>query len=94
MSFIVLDPTSNGEKEAEFDLALRPETLDGKTLGVIDNGKLHSDVVLQYVVERLQREYRIREIKWVKKASPSHPVPPEQFERLKECHLVLAGVGD
>jgi hypothetical protein len=94
MSLIVLDPTGTGEKEISFELAERPLTLDGKILGVIDNGKHQANVVLQFVMERLQRDYRLAQVKWIKKPSVSHPISAEQIEQLKECHLVLSGIGD
>lgn len=94
MSFIVMDPSSSGEKEAVFEMAPRPGTLDGKKIGVIDNGKHQANIVLKFVVEKLQSDYKLAEIKWVKKPSISHPIPTQQMEQLKDCHLVLSGIGD
>ncbi len=94
MSIFVLDPTKSEDTVSGFTTAPRLKTLDGKILGVITNGKRRADTVLQYVIDNLKEDYRLSEVKWVKKPSVSHPIPPDLIAELEGCHFVLSGIGD
>lgn len=94
LTIYVLDPTDEQGTTVGFALAPRPETLDGKVLGVINNGKRNAKLILGYLVELLKEEYAISEVKWVKKPSVSHPISPNLAKELQTCHLILSGVGD
>lgn len=93
-NLIIFDPTVEPVSEG-FSLASRPVNLEGKVLGLLDNGKHQSDRLLQKVGDLLVKEYGVR--KWIllKKSSAYRPVPGEQLEELsKECQLAIAGIGD
>jgi hypothetical protein len=94
LGIYVLDPTNLQATVTGFNTAPRLKTLDGKRIGVINNGKRRADFILQSIIELLQKEYLIAGIKWVKKPSVSHPISPELISKLQDCHLVLSGVGD
>lgn len=73
MTITVLDPT-NGPVKAAFDRAPRPVTLKGLTLGLIDNGKRHSDYMLKGIGRRLKDLHGFEGEIHLKKPSPSHAV--------------------
>lgn len=90
----VLDPTAE-IVGAQAELASRPDTLEGKVIGLIDNSKLNSDVVLKAVGQKLQEQYRVKDLYVVRKRSGSHPIAEDQVEDLiKVCDLVVSGIGD
>lgn len=89
---LILDPTE-GPVTQESELVPRLNTLEGRVLGIINNSKPNSDLLLRGIAERLQKDYRL-EIIWVDKTNASLPAPPSILEQLKSCHAVLAGVGD
>ena len=94
MSITVLDPTNEPIKTA-FEMAPRPESLKGLTLGLIDNGKKNSDYLVKKIADRLRDLYGLKEGIHVKKPSPSHAVPEVAARELAEkSNLVLAGIGD
>lgn len=94
MKYTVLDP-ADGPRESGFKLAGRPESLEGITVGVIENGKKNSDYVLKKIVDRLKERYGFASAVYVKKVSASSPIPPEAARDLaQQCRVVVAGIGD
>jgi hypothetical protein len=94
MTITVLDPTSGPVKTA-FDMAPRPGSLKGLTLGLIDNGKRNSDYMLKEIGRRLKDLYGFRGEVHLKKPSPSHAVSEDAARELAEkAQVVLAGIGD
>jgi hypothetical protein len=90
----LLDPTVPATPET-VQMASRLPGLEGKRLGLLDNGKLKSDKFLTYVAEILQREYRLAGTMKRRKASPYFPCQPELLEELiSRCDLVITGIGD
>ena len=91
---ILLNPEGTSP-EGSLPLAARPKTLTGKTIGVLSNSKLNADAVLSAVGELLAERYGAAGI--VHRAKPNFSLPaPEATmqELLKQCDIVLAGVGD
>ena len=94
MSLVVYNPTS-GPTERTMVMAPRPDTLNHSVLGVIDNGKLHSDAVLDRITRGLKERYHLKDVIGVKKESVSHPIRDDEARRLADrCDIALAGVGD
>lgn len=94
MSITVYDPTS-GTVAEKMHLAPRPASLDRSVAGVIDNGKLQSDVVLNRMVENLKSRFAISDVVSVRKSAASQGIKEEAARMLAEkCDFVLAGVGD
>jgi hypothetical protein len=94
MSITVLDPTNEPIKTA-FEMAPRPESMKGFTLGLIDNGKKNSDYLVKKIGDRLRELHGLEGVVHVKKPSPSHAVPEDAARELAEkTDLVLAGIGD
>ena len=90
---IVLDPT-NETKAAGGQPAMRPTTLQGKTVGFISNGK---EGTKGYFVE-LERQFRdvfgVAEIVWRTKSNFSAPASASIVDEIKTWQAVVAGVGD
>lgn len=57
----VLDPTA-GPARGTGGVAPRPGTLDGKTIGVIWNGRAYGDRILSEALDLLKQRHRIREV--------------------------------
>lgn len=94
MSITVYNPTSD-PIPAETLMAPRPASLQGKVLGIIDNGKRNSDTVLQYIGQQLKERYGIKETITIKKHSFSHAIRENEADTLKkQCDIVISGVGD
>jgi hypothetical protein len=93
-NLIIFDPTVEPVSEG-FALAPRPVQLEGKIVGLLDNGKHQSDKLLEKVGTLLTKEYGVRKLILVKKPSAYRPAPVEQLEELmKECQMAIAGIGD
>ena len=94
MSFSVFDPTEGPAPKA-FTPAPRPLSLEGKVIGILDNGKLRSDVLLREVQELLRNEAGIADFVVVRKASAYRPAPDEELNDLaRRADAVVAGIGD
>ena len=90
---IVLDPTS-GPIVERGHRAERPASLEGKTVGFLDNSKPNSDKVLRYLDELL-RQHGITASVHRRKPTSSRVAPAELLEELaREVDLVVPGVGD
>ncbi len=94
MSFPVFDPTA-GPTPTPFSPAVRPTTLAGKVVGVLDNGKTHSDLLLHEIEELLRKEAGVKDIILLRKASAYRPAPSEQLDGLAHrVDAAVTGIGD
>lgn len=92
---IVLDPTSKvAEKELEIPSPLK--NLEGKIMGVVWNGKLGADILLDRFAERLKERFRLDQIIKLQHRADSFSDIPENTlnEYVEKCAFVLVGVGD
>jgi hypothetical protein len=72
--------------------AERPKSLAGLRIGLIDNGKEFSDVVLESLSETLRRDYGVTEIKIWRKGFPAKGAPFIE-EMAAETDVAISGVG-
>ena len=90
---IILDPT-NETKAAGGQPAMRPTTLQGKTVGFISNGK---EGTKGYFLE-LERQFRdvfgVADVVWRTKSNFSAPANASIVDEIKAWQAVVAGVGD
>ncbi len=94
MSLIVFNPTS-GPSLKELHMAKRNKPLDGSVIGLVDNGKMNSDTVVQFLGEKLQDKYKVTEVIRFKKHSFSHGLKEEDARMLAgKCDFIISGVGD
>lgn len=72
----------------------RPESLEGATLGILENNKEFSDWVLDRVRDRLKESVGITQEIQLRKHHLAQAASPEILEELSaRCDAVLVGVG-
>lgn len=90
----VLDPTVQ-PIPAEGVVADRPETLNGKVIGLLANGKLNSEEILALTQEVLADRYEFKGVVARNKRNASRPCPEEIIDELVEqCDVVITSSGD
>ena len=92
--FEILDPTVEPRKQP-LTFVPRPDSLTGKRIGLVENTKFNSDVILTKLGERLAREHGMTVSRMIRKRSPSHAVTEEAADELRRISdFVVSGVGD
>ena len=89
----VLDPT-NERKAAGTQPAVRPSSLQGKTVGFISNGKEGTKGYFAHLERMLRAELGVAEVVWRTKPNFSAPAGAHIVDEIKNWHAVVAGVGD
>jgi len=88
----LLDPTSEREPSHR-PLALRPNALDGKTVGLLDISKPRGDVFLDALQTKL--ESRGITVERFKKPTFTKPAPPDLRHEIEtKCDLVIEALAD
>lgn len=94
MSIIVYNPT-NGPSIKSKNMAKRLHPLENSVIGLIDNGKKNSNVVVERAVFGLKRKYKLKDVYIHNKKSFSHGLNQEEAKMLAEkCDFIITGVGD
>jgi hypothetical protein len=79
----------------DFHLNDRPNDLNGKRLGLMENTKDNSDKLLYELGEVLKQKYNFAEVKYFSKHHASLPAKPEVIQSiLNEVDMLITGVGD
>ncbi len=92
--FTVLNPTVP-PMPAHGDMAPRPESLNGKTVGLLSNGKRNADKLLDYVSVLIAEHYQIQGVVARDKGNASRPCPDDLLqELLSQCDMVVTATGD
>jgi hypothetical protein len=92
----ILDPTSVAQ-DKRYELAQRRlRTLDGATVGLLDNSKLNAAPLLAAIGELLRERYAIKATMVRTKGHGfSYPVEePLAQEMAEHCDVVIAAIGD
>lgn len=90
----VLDPTGVN-KAVRLHPSARFDTLNGKVLGVLDNGKPNFNLLLDRLQEVLGQRYQFAQVIRRTKPTVMAGAPPEIIQELAEkCDLVINGLGD
>jgi hypothetical protein len=89
----VLDPTAEEAAVAAISAA-RLASLEGRTVGLLDNGKIRVRELLDHVEEMLRSQYGVAQVRRVRKPDASRPAPPEVMADLKRCEAIISAVGD
>ncbi|SJZ86446.1 hypothetical protein SAMN02745126_02615 [Enhydrobacter aerosaccus] len=93
MSFIVLDPTS--EKAAPAGkTAPRLDTLAGKTIGFISNGKKGTKGFFGHLERILREEHGVADVVLRTKSNYSAPADAHIVAEIKRWDAVVSGIGD
>lgn len=93
MSIIVLDPTSGRPVQAA-TMATALDSLAGRSVGLLDNGKKNVTLFLDEVERVLRERYGVAAVVRSKKQNQNAPAPPEQLAELTVCDAVISAVGD
>ena len=94
MSMEVFDPTTSSEQE-EINYVPRPQNFEGLKVGLVDNTKYNSRVLLEKIAERLQSKYNMEMVHIDTKQSASHHVTEQAVKEFKtKADFVIAGIGD
>jgi hypothetical protein len=95
MTIKILDPTVRAEEALDVAVAKRVGDLDGKVLGLLHNGKVNADRLLDLVREQLGARYRLRDVVMIRKDSASRVADANDLDRLaRECDAVVTAIGD
>jgi hypothetical protein len=91
----LLDPTGDSERAINTTLAPRPQSLQGLTVGLLDNTKPNGVVVLRAVGRELRERYGVREIRMFQKGYFGTPVEESVVNQmLRNCDFAVAAIGD
>ena len=93
MPIIVLDPTAESVIPAS-GLAPPLSSLSGKTIGLLDNGKVNVAPFLDHVEAILRTEHGVAGVLRRRKPNMSAPAPAELLAELTACDAVVSAVGD
>ena len=93
MPITVLNPTSLSEARP-VRVAQRLDSLAGRLVGILDNGKLNSDRILRQVETMLLEQLGAREVLWRRKHDFSRPAPAALLGELGACDAIITGIGD
>ena len=95
MTLKILDPMVAADEATDVTVAKRVGDLDGKVLGLLHNGKVNGDRLLDLVREQLAARYRLRDVVVVRKPSASRVAEDVILDRLaRECDAVVTAIGD
>jgi hypothetical protein len=91
--FRVLDPTA--EKTAPLgQLAPRLDTLEGKTVGFISNGKEGTKGFFRHLEKILKEQYGVAQVVSRTKSNYSAPADQHIVDEIKKWDAVVSGLGD
>ncbi|HEX2173340.1 MAG TPA: hypothetical protein VHL09_12955 [Dehalococcoidia bacterium] len=93
MSIRVLDPRA-GESARSTVVAPAVESIEGRTIGLLDNSKFNVRDLLDQIEIILKERYGVARVVRLRKPDPSRPVPPDVRARFQECDAVVSAVGD
>jgi hypothetical protein len=90
----VLHPAAEDVAEPQ-RLAPRLSSLQGRTVGLIDNHKRNANVYLEELGRLLQQGYGVARVVTYRKISQSLPTPSEVLDQLaNECEAIIHAVAD
>jgi hypothetical protein len=78
----------------EGSLSTRPQSLNGKKIGLLWNSKVNADIYLHRLQELIASRSENVEFVWRAKPTASKPMEPEVLEAMKQCDLVVTAFGD
>jgi hypothetical protein len=93
MTLKVLDPRQSAHGEA---LRMAPPlaSLDGAVVGMVDNAKIGTARLFDFIEEILKRDHGVRECIRRRKPDASRPVPEPMLMEMRGADAILAAIGD
>ena len=92
MTIRVLDPRLDPEREP-LTLAPTLASLDGATIGLLDNSKIGTAWFYDHL-ETLLKKHGVREFVRRRKPDSSRVVPREMLDELARADAIVSGIGD
>ncbi len=93
MTLRVLDPTFDGGQATQAAVS-RLSSLAGRTVGLLDNGKLNVDILLDHVETLLRSQHGVSTVIRLHKPDASRPAPEDVAQGFAACDAVISAVGD
>ena len=93
MSIRVFDPTAEDAAVTSLDAA-RLTSLEGRTIGLLDNSKFRVRELLDQVEEILRTRFGVAQVLRFRKPDASRPASPELLTTMQRCEAIIAAVGD
>ena len=93
MSIRVLDPTVD-RAPAKAGATTTLTSLDGRTIGLLDNGKVNVRPLLDHMEMILRSQYGVHDVVRLRKPDFSRPVPAPVLAAMQGCDAVISAVGD
>jgi len=93
MTIRVFDPTAE-DAATTTTSTRRLESLEGRTIGLLDNGKFHVRELLDHIEEMLRAQYGVAQVLRFRKPDASRPAPPAVIADLQRCEALISAVGD
>ena len=93
MTLRLLDPRQGATGEAA-RMAPPVASLDGIVVGMIDNAKIGTERLFDFIEDILRKQYRIREVIRRRKPDASRPVPNPMLMELSGADAILSAIGD
>ena len=93
MSLQVLDPTAE-DAAVTTAQSTRLTSLQGRTVGLLDNGKIRVRELLDHMEDILRTEHGVAHVLRLKKPDASRPAPADVIADMKAADAVISAVGD
>ena len=93
MSIRVFDPTAE-DAAAISPGAARLTSLEGRTIGLLDNSKFRVRELLDHVETILRTRFGVVQVLRFRKPDASRPAPPEMLAHMQQCEAIISAVGD
>ena len=93
MTLRVLDPTFDDDQATQATVSRLP-SLAGRTVGLLDNGKLNVDILLDHVETLLRKQHGVGNVIRLHKPDASRPAPEDVAQGFVACDAVISAVGD
>ena len=90
----IIDPTGDETDAGTFAGASRPTSLEGRRIGVLDNGKPNAEHVVSTAARGVGERFPFAEVMSVTKPVASRPIADEALVRFKGFDAAIVGVGD
>ncbi len=91
----LLDPTGDGDGNADTRLAPRLRSLSGLRVGLLSNTKPNASLLLSAIADELRRDWGVRDATVYDKSYFGTPVEESQIQAIGgNCDFVVAGIGD
>ena len=93
MTLTVYDPRQSPQG-AVLRMAPALASLEGAVVGMIDNAKIGTERLFDFIEEILRKEHGVREFIRRRKPDASRPVPPAMLAEMAGADAILSAIGD